>query len=158
MGLLTTGSTLNCDVHQTLTVTYSQSRIYGTWSFGSGPSITWYTKVYETHRYASCSFSYVGLTMDAATAIAESLNSYFLRGKKISTWDAENGVFDDQDAGSQTMAEIVARKEAGDMWRVDVSVREEDVRLSKTAESPSTLFLDIVRSYAYNTSTIFPTS
>lgn len=140
MGLLNTCTDVNKVIHQGKTVSYSVRRIYGSWCYGSGPTIAWKTQAWEYHRYCTCSYSYVGLDKDTATTYALDRISKYTRAIKYSQWDSTNGVFEPKEGGSACMAEINARPTQGNMWQIDITVREDDVRVSLTHQEASSFF------------------
>ena len=148
MGLLTTCTDTNRVIHNGKTVTYSRRKIYGTWLYASGLTIVSKTEAWEYHRYCSLSYSYVGLTKAAAISCAATLVTTYTRSCSYSKWDATNATFSVADAGSQLMAEITPRQTQGDMWQIDVNVREDDSRQSLSVLSPSSFFTaEDARSY-----------
>ena len=72
----------------------------------------------------------------------------YTRSCYYSKWDSANATFSVADAGSQLMAEITPRQTQGDMWQIDINVREDDSRQSLSVLSPSSFFTaEDARSY-----------
>lgn len=141
MALLSNYSSTNLVITEGKTVSYSKSRIYGSWSYTSGTAITTYTEAWEFHRYCSMSFEYVGMTYSAAKSCAEALVSKYTRSFKLSEWDSSQGVFVSTSGGDMPMASVSVSYDGGSAYSVRVSVREDDTRISRAAPSEvSSLF------------------
>ena len=148
MGLLTTWGDDNKVIESGLTVTYSKSKTFGSWtaeSTGSSASVT-YTEAWEYRRFASGVLKYVGMSYDAALSCAAAMNEAYARSTKISKWDPTgqsmySAEFIDVDGGSILMADVSVQKTAGHMYEVVVQVSETDARLRISgAASPADLF------------------
>lgn len=144
MSLLTEATTVNLDLQNAKKVVYSKTKVYGSWVstpvvFGTPPVV--YSSVWEHARYATGSFRYVGMTLDAANAAAATLRKAYTRSFKISTWDGSAnsgaGGFDDEDGGTILMADIEVVSAGGDAYDVVVNVREEDHQTRTTSAVPS---------------------
>lgn len=133
MALLSNYSSANLVITEGKTVSYSQTRIYGSWSYTSGTTVTTYTEAWEFHRYCSMSFEYVGMTYSAAMSCAEALVEKYTRSFKLSEWDSSQGVFVSTSGGSVPMASVAVAYDGGNAYSVRVSVREDDTRLKRTA-------------------------
>lgn len=140
MALLTTCTAENRIVHSGKTVTYSRQKIYGSWVYLSGLTIKTESEAWEYHRYCSLSYSYVGLTKAAAMTEATTLATTYTRATSYSAWDSSTAAFAVKDGGSILMAEITPRQTQGDMWQVDVTVREDDSRRSLANLDPTSFF------------------
>ena len=132
MALLSNYSSDNLVITEGKIVTYSKSRIYGSWSYTSGTTVTTYTSAWEFHRYCSMSFEYVGMTYSAAMRCAEDLVEKYTRSFKISEWNGNQGVFVSTSGGEQVMASVSVAYDGGSAYSVRVSVREDDCRLKRT--------------------------
>ena len=141
MALLTSYSGENCVVHSGKVVTYAKSKIYGAWVYVNGNITTTHTSAWEYTRYCAKSYSYVGMTEAAAMTCASEMVEFYTRDVKVSEWAGDSDEFSDASGGTIVMADIVPRRTSGDMWQVDINVRETDsrTRISGVA-SPSTLF------------------
>lgn len=140
MALLNDCTAANRVIHSGKTVSYSRRVVYGSWSYASGTSIITNSRAWEYHRYCSLSYSYVGLTKDAAFSFAASKITLYMRDTNYSEWDSTSGVFTVKEGGSVLMAEITPRHTQGDMWQLDICVREDDSRMTLGVVSPSSLF------------------
>ena len=145
MALLTTASDKNRQITSQLSVNYTTRRIKGTWTAITANITETKTEAWEYSRTATASYSYVGLTEDAAKGIASNLRALYSRSFKVSEFCADDSsvyfrLFQDRDAGTQLMAQIVAQYDSGNMWSVRVDVNEMDTRLRFEAVSPVSLF------------------
>lgn len=128
---------INRVVDSTLVVTYSRSRIHGSWTWTAafGVSSTTWTTAYELHRRARKSYRYVGMTEDAALACKADMIALYTRDYKESSWDGGAGNFIDGDAGRMCMAEISMNHNEDGSYDVVVNVNEDDVRTRLHAPS-----------------------
>lgn len=142
MALLTTWTAANRVITTEKVVTYSRSKIYGSWKWGDAIVYT-LNEAWEYHRFCSKTYSYVGLTKAAAVSCATAMVAYYTRATKVSYFsDSGNtaGSFLVQDGGTVCMADVSPRMTAGGMWQVDISVREDDARIRRESVSPDSLF------------------
>ena len=134
----------NLVVDSGLVVTYSKSLINGNWSYTSANVSGYYDYMMEYHRRARMSFRYVGMTKAAAEACKAAMIAAYTRTSKMSLWDGTTmgGAWSDSSAGEMPMAEIATTHNEDGSYDVVVNVNEDDVRMRKTADSPSysTLF------------------
>ena len=148
MGLLESCTATNRVIHTGKTVTYSRVKIFGSWTYAQGVFIYAKTEAWEYHRYCTLSYSYVGLTKAAAISAAATLATTYTRVTYYSDWDGANVTFAEKSGGAILMAEISPRQTQGDMWQVDVNVREDDSRRSLSNLTPSSFFTaEDARSY-----------
>lgn len=142
MALLTTWTAANRVITTEKVITYSRSKIYGSWRWGEAIIYT-FNEAWEYHRYCTKTYSYVGLTKEAAMACATAMVEYYTRSTKVSYFASTGptaGSFLPEDGGTVCMADVSPRMTAGGMWQVDISVREDDARLSRDSVPPDALF------------------
>lgn len=139
MALKTSYSDANVVVEETLTVTYSQSIIKGSWGYTSANVSGWYNTMRELHRYARKSFRYVGMTLDAAKGCRDAMVKKFTREFKTSYWNADvmGGKWNVDEGGTVPMADVSLVHDDGDAWSVYVRVNEDDVRFLKMQDAYS---------------------
>lgn len=140
MGLLTTYDANNKIIINDKTVSYSQKRVTGTWTYMPFPwqDVT-YSWMWEYHRYCSKSYMYVGMDLTTANACAAAMITKYTRPFYVSSW-TDSGTWEVVPGGSMLMAEVTVQQRAGCMYDVLINVREDDSRMSKTADSPASLF------------------
>lgn len=144
MGLINSYGDGNKVILTSNNITYSVRRIKGNWvktSMVADVVLETYTSMYEYHRYANYSYTYVGMSYSAAQACVADCQRDFIRATKESEWDEILGDWTDVNGGSYLMCDITAVKRAGDMYDVQVNFREDDSRIRKDADiNPTTLF------------------
>lgn len=132
MGLLTTKP--DKQLISGLVVTYSVRKITGSWSWTMLNVTTTIDEAWEYHRYAKCSYKYVGLSYSAAKTIATSLIGSYTRGFQITKWQSdgdEAGTFAVIDGGTKLQGDISINKMQGHMYEVVVNINEDDCKVSK---------------------------
>jgi len=82
---------------------------------------------------------YVGMDLTTANACAAAMITKYTRPFYVSSW-TDSGTWEVVPGGSMLMAEVTVQQRAGCMYDVMINVREDDVRMSKTAVSPTSLF------------------
>lgn len=82
---------------------------------------------------------YVGMDLATANACAAAMIAKYTRPFYVSSW-TDSGNWEVVPGGSMPMAEVTVQQRAGCMYDVMVNVREDDTRMSKTADSPASLF------------------
>lgn len=113
---------------------------------------------FRTTRTATKSYSYIGMTRAAAEAcrlakIAQYTRKY-IRLDSINTRTVDDKVLPGIEEVTECAAEIYARRDHGDAWRVDISVRESDVIGTKEpTEDPAELFEDWTKDRTYDETT-----
>lgn len=143
MALIEINTEENRVVHSGKVVTYAKSKIYGTWEYLVGTVPQRFYSAWEYTRYCAKSYSYVGMTEAAAKLCAEQMVALYTRDVKVSEWEGNSDEFSDASGGTMVMAEVVPRRTVGNMWQVDINVRETDSRTRiGGVYSPSTLFAD----------------
>ena len=130
MGLLSAGTSANRDVTNELTITYVRRLIRGQWSYTQGTQTLYYNFAWQYERHATKNYKYVGLSRSAAQTLAQSMITYYTRQTYVSLWNAGNAGFVTIDGGLIPMAEVTVQQVAGEMYDVNISVRETDTRLS----------------------------
>lgn len=141
MGLLNSYGTGNKVIINDKTVTYSMKRVTGNWEWLKSAFVTvTYDWMWEYHRYCQKTYMYVGMDLATANDCAAAMIQKYTRAFNVSAWNSNTGQFEVVPGGSMPMAEITVQQRAGCMYDVMINVREDDVRLKKTAETPSTLF------------------
>ena len=121
-------------------VTYSKRKIYGSWSFVDGTTVTTYTEAWEYHRYCAKTYMYVGMSQSAANNCVAAMVNKYTRNFNISEWDENLHEFSDEYGGSQCMADICSQQREGHMYDVQICVREDDFRIRIGSFSPEALF------------------
>ena len=155
MGLIYTASGDNRTLQQGLTVTYSKRRLYQPYTYLSQINVlTTINYVWEYHRYAVKTYSYVGMDYEAAKSKAKELVNSYTRSCYISAWQSGGknaGTFVTERIGDKLQADISVQKYLGHMYTVVVDIHEDDVRLSTDGSiSPAGLFaLEDARRYDY---------
>lgn len=147
MGLLSTATAANRVTERALTVTYSKPRIAGSWSWTNALNeVYWRTQAYEYHRYASCSYRYVGMDYKSAKAAADAIRDAYTRNFKTSDWHGSGslaGTFQPLDMGTRLQGSVEVVRDRGHLYDVVVQIDEDDVRLSLNPyESFAGLFAD----------------
>ena len=100
---------------------------------------------FRTTRTADKTYSFIGMTREAAEAcrlakIAQYTRKY-IRLDSINTRTVDDKVLPGIEEVTECAAEVFARRDHGDSWRVDITVRETDVIGTKEpAEDPAELF------------------
>lgn len=141
MALITTASSANRVVDSALCVTYARRKVYGSWSYTSGTTVITLASAWEYTRTATKNYRYVGMSESAAADLAAVLVDYYTRSTRISEWNSSTGAFSTTDGGTVPMADVVCQRGDGDMWTVQVSVNEQDARMSTlSTDSFSTIF------------------
>lgn len=135
----------NLVIDEALRVTYSKTKISGAWGYVSANVSGSYSYMREFHRYATKSFSYVGMTYDVAKKCRDDMIERFTREFKQSIWngDTMGGGWTDETAGETLMADITLVHGEGDEWRVHVRVNEDDVRYRLISASEFTSYKTI---------------
>lgn len=142
MALIQSYSAANRQVDEDLAVTYTKTRVYGSWSYASGTSIVTVYSVWSYTRTATKSYRYVGMTKAAANSCAEAIRQIYQRNTTVSEW-GDTDEFKDVDGGSIPMADVGVRHVDGDMWEVSVNVHESDSRMRRVpVASAESLFTD----------------
>lgn len=151
MGLINSYGNNNKVVINGKTVSYSQGRISGKWTWvHSALWVDTFSWMWEYHRYCQMTYSYVGMDLASANACAQALIQQYTRTFYVSVWNEERGEFDVQLGGSMPMAEVAVQQRAGCMYDVVVSIREDDTRLVRVPPrtGPQELFTaENARSY-----------
>lgn len=146
MGLLSTATAANRVTERALTVTYSKPRISGAWSWADANVVNTRTQAYEYHRYASCSYRYVGLDFASALDCADDIRAAYTRAFKASEWHGSGehaGTFQPLDMGTRLQGSVEVVRDRGHLYDVVVQIDEDDVRLSLDPnESFAVLFAD----------------
>lgn len=137
MALKTSYSDANIIVEEPLKVTYSTQVISGSWGWTSLNVSGSYTRMRESHRYATKRFRYVGMTHSAAIECRNDLILYFTRNFKMSIWnsDAMGGAWYEMDGGTMCMADVSLEENEDGSYDVLVNVNEDDTRYSRV-ETP----------------------
>lgn len=130
MSLFTTHSPANRVVDTGLLVTYSKSRISGSWTYGDyfGTASTTYTEMMEYHRRATKSYRYIAMTEEAARKCVKKMVELYTRSIKISGWNTNTGTWSEHDGGDILMADIARQRNDDGSWDVLINVNEDDVR------------------------------
>lgn len=154
MGLLTTATANNRVIDQALTVTYSKSMINGYWESSTGLTVNFWTTAYEYHRYATIQYRYVGMDYDSAMQAANNIRNQYTRSYWISEWQNSgtySGTFRDLYCGKKIQGTVEVVKTVGHMYEIQVSINEDDTRLSLTGiEYFNVMFAnENARSYDY---------
>ena len=139
MALLTTWTDNNKVIEQGLTITYSVSKTFGTWTATSSTAssaVEVYTQAWEIRRFAKATFKYVGLDYTSAKSCAQAMATAYTRTTKVSVWDPTgqsmyDPEFVDIDGGSVLMADISIQHVEGHMYEVIISIGEEDTRMRR---------------------------
>lgn len=114
MGLLTTYTDENKVIDSGLTISYSKSKVFGSWTAtsmtASTASVT-YNEAWEYRRFARGTFRYVGMDYDTARACAAAMVTKYTRSTIISKWDPTgqdmyNAEFVDVNGGNIAMADV----------------------------------------------------
>lgn len=129
----------NLVIDSGLVVTYSKTRISGSWGWTSANVEGTYWYMLEYHRRARMSFRYVGMTKAAAESCKAAMITAYTRSFYMSIWDGNSmgGSWGTSSAGEQVMAEVSVNHNDDGSYDVVVNVNEDDVRMSKV-EAPST--------------------
>lgn len=108
------------------TVVYSKEIVFGSWSYEEGPGIIrTLDAAWKFTRKCTCSFKYVGLSLEEAEDYRDELTGIFTRSIKSSKWKAINAnEFYDVYFGDSCMAEISIRPIQGTLYEVNVEVNE----------------------------------
>ena len=83
------------------------------------------------------------MDLTTANSCATAMVTKYTRSFDVSEWNSSGssaGTFTDRNGGSVCMADISVQRREGHMYDVVVSVREDDVKLRTTSNSPSSLF------------------
>lgn len=149
MALLTAWTDDNKIIDSGLTISYSKSKVFGSWTAtsttASTASVT-YNEAWEYRRFASGTFRYVGMDYDTSLRCAQAMVAEYSRPTIISKWDPTgqsmyNAEFIDVDGGTVLMADVNVQNTAGHMYEVVVQVREQDMRMRINGSAgPSSLF------------------
>lgn len=114
MGLLTTYTDANKVIDSGLSITYSKSKVFGSWTAtsttASTASVT-YNEAWEYRRHAQGTFRYVGMDYDTALSCANAMVTKYTRSTIISKWDPTgqsmyNAEFIDVSGGNVPMADV----------------------------------------------------
>lgn len=114
MGLLTTYTDANKVIDSGLTISYSKSKVFGSWTAtsttASTASVT-YNEAWEYRRHAQGTFRYVGMDYDTALSCANAMVTKYTRSTIISKWDPTgqsmyNAEFIDVSGGNVPMADV----------------------------------------------------
>lgn len=130
MSLFTTHSEANRVVDTGLLVTYSKSRISGSWTYGDyfGAASTTYNEMMEYHRRATKSYRYIAMTEEAAKICVKEMVELYTRSIKISGWNTNTGTWSEHGGGNILMADIARQRNDDGSWDVLINVNEDDVR------------------------------
>ena len=155
MGLLSSYNDYNKVTHSALKVQYAvvpDTYEFVGWYGEEGKVSSWVTfnrPFYRVTRYATKSYSYVG--MDEATALCcqNAKVSQYTRPysrvtqveRKRHQWSSEMETVLSTDYTYECRSDIAAQHTDGCMWQVDINVNEEDEKFSYTLPAdPSSLF------------------
>lgn len=128
-----------------LTITYSVRKITGTWSWTMLNVTSTIEEAWEYHRYAKCSYKYVGLSYSAAKIIARDLIDAYTREFQITKWQTigeKAGTFDILYGGDKLQGDISINKINGHMYEVVVNINEDDCKVSKDQITAIEMFAD----------------
>lgn len=78
----------------------------------------------EVHRYATKSYSYVGMTLAAAKTCAAAKRNKYTRTRKYWTFETDHFVYH---AATRCQADISVVHDDGDCYHVDINVNEDDM-------------------------------
>ena len=116
---------------------------------GNSATGTIFVRYYETTRYATKEYSYVGLTKAAARNCMDAKISKYTRQKTQYAFDDQAGFINNPTM--ECMARINAAHDTGGAWRVDISVAETDsIMTSDLPQNPASKFASINSSREYD--------
>lgn len=140
MGLFQTLSAANMATQTGLTVRYNINRRTATYM--SGDTETEYT-YYEYVRTAAKRYKYVGLTKAAALNGAQTKMGKYTRSYSVAVVPAHNATATDVFGAAVTKCTVGIQPvhESGNMWSLEISVDEQDVKTSLSGDlAPGTVF------------------
>ena len=124
---------INRVVDSALVVTYSATRISGSWSYTAANMSGSYAYMMEFHRRARKSYRYVGMTESAALACKTAMLALYTRSFKQSIWNdaTAGGAWSVESGGSMPMADVAMSHNDDGSYDVVVNVNEDDSRMLK---------------------------